>query len=349
MSKKHGKTGTGGKILCICVLGCLLISGLVAIGFMLFTESFKFDNSSTVKHNEYNGENFKFEENEGARLRATYLGRTLYGGGQACRSDFKVEIVKNGVVSEIDDYECAQLEEEYRLVEGDNVFEFRYGKARVSTAVYALSVDGLAIAPTYITHPVDIAASEDKVNRINDGTLSYAEAFSEAAFTGDSQIKALSSYEILGTDRIVAEVGMSYDYMEQHIDEIINKAAGKKYLVTHYGINTISSNAEYNARQIEQYKKLLNKIQDTLPDIQIVVTCVFPVADSIKWSQERFGAIDEFNFMLCKMSMEIGADFISDTRYMNENPSVFGTDGLHLTKNFYTDYWLKNLIMTAGI
>lgn len=49
------------------------------------------------------------------------------------------------------------------------------------------------------------------------------------------------------------------------------------------------------------------------------------------------------------MCMEIGVEYLSDNAYMMEHQDVFGSDGLHLTKEFYTGYWLKNLVTTMGL
>lgn len=72
-------------------------------------------------------------------------------------------------------------------------------------------------APTYEYKAANKDKSVAKVDKIENGNLSYAEALDNVAFTGDSQIAALISYNILEQSNVEALVGASADYMEEKI------------------------------------------------------------------------------------------------------------------------------------
>lgn len=73
-------------------------------------------------------------------------------------------------------------------------------------------------APTYEYKAANKDKSVAKVDKIENGNLSYAEALDNVAFTGDSQIAALISYNILEQSNVEALVGASADYMEENSD-----------------------------------------------------------------------------------------------------------------------------------
>lgn len=93
-------------------------------------------------------------------------------------------------------------------------------------------------APTYEYKAANKDKSVAKVDKIEKGNLSYAEALDNVAFTGDSQIAALISYNILEQSNVEALVGASADYMEEKFRLIVAKATGKDAIVVHYGINS---------------------------------------------------------------------------------------------------------------
>ena len=148
---------------------------------------------------------------------------------------------------------------------------------------------------------------------------------------------------------MVAKVGESLEYMEANMDNIIALGSDKDILIVHYGINSLSTSAIDRAAKVEQYKDLLLRLKNALPNTRIVVSGVFPVADSIYYNQQRFAYINDYNKALFEMCCEIGVEYLSDNEYMTAHQEVFSVDGLHLTKDFYTNYWLRNIILTLGV
>ncbi len=347
----------------------LLAGGVVVICLMLFTSLFAepliapsatepynytnvFEGMTSSNHGAQGTDPYETEgnpESEGV-LSAEYTGGVLYAGGQAIADNFNVKLtMKDGYEKQVRDYTCAQLEPGYRLSEGDNIFEFRYGEMAVNVTVNAVSSRSFPYPPSYILRRVDIEAAQEKINRIDSGALTYEQAFANIAFTGDSQIKALAVDRILTMNRIVAENGESYDYLAAHFDEVVSKALGTDALIVHYGINTLSTSAVERQSRIDQYKGLLLRLKEALPGTRIIVSGVFPVHYSIFGNQDRFMYIIEYDYALLDMCMEIGVEYLSDNAYMMEHQELFSTDGLHLQPQFYSQYWLKNIIMTLGL
>lgn len=348
---KKSNNNYGIKVAMAASLGVLLICGIVAIGILLFSDLFTIEKSSFNK-------NYPVSDNkdslitvdEGSSLVASYDGPQLYTGGQAVRDYFTVELVdKNGNRQTVEDAECDMLSASARLVEGDNDFVFTYKGMKTSVTVKAVNIRTLLYAPDYILTKVDEGQATAKADSILAGEISHNDALADVVFTGDSQIKALTSYEIISPDRVVAKVGESYDYFEQNFNRILEMASGKKAIIVHYGINTLNVSSEVRAQRIAQYKDILTRLKQSLPDLRIIVSGVYPVSNSIVFAQQRFWYINEYDFALCEMCMELGIEYLSDNAYMDAHQEVFSGDGLHLTKQFYTNYWLANAVKVMGL
>lgn len=355
--KKKNTSGYGIKIAMVVGLGTLLICGIVAIALIMFSGLFSINseikNSGEYKYDDiYAGINPKESDGSAgqAKLTARYIGDELYAGGQAIADDFLVEVVyENGDTEEVNDFDSVILQDDFRLAEGENTIEFSYNGLTAAVDVNAVNIRTLPYPPDYVLKAVDAEEAQQKVDMLNNGTLSFADAFSNMSFTGDSQIKALATNGIISMDYIVAENGESYDYFNANMDRVLAQAAGKDAVIVHYGINTLSTSAEDRTARINQYKELLLRVKNTYPDTRVIVSGVFPVCYTIFATQERFEYINDYDFQLCEMCMEIGVEYLSDNAYMMEHQELFGSDGLHLTKEFYTDYWLKNIVTTMGL
>ena len=347
--KKSSKNKNTGKIILLVGYGLLLAAALAFLVMIIISgksDRKDSDNKKTYTH-VYKGPD---EVTDTDRISAKFIGDELYAGGQAVSGDFQVELVHDdGTSYELTEYTCDMFDEGKRLDAGSNNFTFGYGTLTTTITVDAVNPKDYVYPPSYVLNKVDNLAAAEKVAELENGTLSYEDVFSEVVFTGDSQIKALATNGIFTMDRIVAEVGESYDYLEANFDSVVNMALGSDVLVIHYGINTLNASADDRAQRIEQYKDLLLRLKEKLPHVRIIVSGVFPVSDTILSSQERYAYIEEYDFMILEMCMEIGVEYLSDNEYMVQHQEVFSKDGIHLTKEFYTEYWLKNLILTMGI
>lgn len=353
-NKKTDNSNIWSKIAIVVALSIVLVVGIVVIALISFSNLFSGVFPDGKLH--FFGDDYAYNglqvnsPNTADSLSVTYKGDKLYAGGQLIPEDFEVVVrYKDGVTEEITNYESIILDDAYRLVKGNNSIVFYYGNLSATVTLQAEDIESMIYPPNYILHPVNITGSLEKVAKLDKGEITYKDALSKVGFTGDSQIKALSSYGIIPESQIVAKVGESIAYMEANMDKIIALGSDKDVLIVHYGINSLYPSATDRAAKIEHYKNLLLRLKNALPNTRIVVSGVFPVADSIYYNQQRFAYINDYNKALFTMCCEIGVEYLSDNEYMAAHQEVFSGDGLHLTKDFYTNYWLKNMITTLGI
>ena len=352
-SRKKKSRAYRRKIVTVTILGILLAVASCMMCLLLFTDiifSRNTEQDETEPASIIADVSGGISSDEITKIYVTYDGGPVYAGGQAVADYFTVKAQHSDGSEEIvTDYDCRQLSDDYRLSEGENTFEFEYHGKMATIDLNAKDIRTLPYPPDYVTHYVDKEAAEDKAQKLRNGEITFDEAFADVAFTGDSQIVGLISYGLLGEERIVAKIGESYDWFDANFDRVVMAASNCETIVVHYGINTLSSSADERRARIEQYKELLVRLKEALPHLRIIVSGVFPVSFSIFGSQDRFKYISDYDYDLVDMCMEIGVEYLSDNEYMLQHSEVFGQDGLHLTGDFYRNYWMENIIEVMGI
>lgn len=345
-----------GSIVILSCMSIILIGCLVFLYLILGTKIFFKDNNDAAVDGLINqtageivgpGPDFK-----PAEIVATYIGDQAFAGGRVTSDKFVVRLKdEDGKEYELLNYKCSMLDNEnYRLGEGSNTFVFYYNDLSTTVTIEAVNPENYGVyAPSYVLYTANRKNALDKIEAVESGKMTFAEATSNIVFTGDSQIAALRSYRLLDANTVEALVGATADYLEEKFDAVVTKAYGKQALVVHYGINSLSSSAQEREYRISQYRELLLRLKNELPGTRIIVSGVFPVSNTIQFSKPSFGYINNYDFELLKMCMEIDVEYYSNNEYMVAHQEYFSDDGLHLKPSFYSEYWLKDLMMTMGI
>lgn len=347
-----------GSIVILSGMSVMLIGCLVFLYLILGTDLFfKKGDNNTLNVDNIPGETIEMINGPAgdikvAEMTAAYTGDKAFAGGRVTSDSFVVIIKdESGKEYELLNYKCSMLDNEnYRLVEGSNTFVFYYNDMSATATVEAVNPESCGVyAPSYVLYTGNRKSSSDKIEAVKSGKMTLTEAVSDIAFTGDSQIAALVSYRLLTTNTVEALVGASADYLEEKFEAVVTKAYGKQALVVHYGINSLSSSAAEREYRINQYKDLLLRLKKELPGTRIIVSGVFPVSNTIQLVKPSFGYINNYDYELLKMCMEIDVEYYSNNEYMVAHQEYFSDDGLHLKPAFYSEYWLNDLIITMGL
>lgn len=171
--------------------------------------------------------------------------------------------------------------------------------------------------------------------------------FNDCVLLGDSITQGLQLFDVMDPTNIIATKGMNVSEGAKHIEEI--KAKGKKRVIVLLGINDL---ADYN-KSVEyvagKYGDFAKQLSEAMPDANIYVQSVLPVAKSYNNSKTKITneKINQYNTLL-KSEVEGG-----NVHYLDINPSMrdsegylpaeVTSDGLHMKKDYY-GYWM-NVIM----
>lgn len=175
-----------------------------------------------------------------------------------------------------------------------------------------------------------------KPSPIEDGN--FRAAFSDTLIAGDSLVKAISVYNILSENQVIAEVSVGTNHLRKNTGTIV--ARNPRYLVLHYGENELDR-LERAPYFIADYKECLQDLQKRLPNTKIFVDCIWPVMDKAHKSEPYTVNIDEYNKLLKQMCQEVGVTYVDyDPLFRAIGEKYYEPDGIHPKYSFYTEQYL---------
>ncbi len=174
--------------------------------------------------------------------------------------------------------------------------------------------------------------------QLKNGKVTLRQLFSSTFFAGDSLMHGLNSYSILDSSNMSTMINASLYHLQDSIPRIISNNPGN--LVLHYGINMLVNTDSARQSFIELYEALITKLKNDLPDTKIYISGIFNVASSV---QRQYPGIESYNFALSEMCDRLGVIYIDNNPILPGDESYYGGDGIHLSKDFYSDVWLPHL------
>lgn len=173
---------------------------------------------------------------------------------------------------------------------------------------------------------------------IKNGDLTYRKVLSDMLIVGDSLMEGLNTYRVLNSSNMISMVSASLYHLEGNVGKII--ANNPKILVTHYGINNLVDTEGYLNSFILQYERIIVKLKNSLPDTKIYISGIFNVSPSVA---RRYSAIEKYNSRLREMCEKLEVTYLDNSSCLPGDGKFYGSDGIHVSKGFYTDVWLPHL------
>ncbi len=181
---------------------------------------------------------------------------------------------------------------------------------------------------------------------LDNGKTTYRKLFRNVYIVGDSLMNGLEIYDILNSNHLITQVSASFTHLTENTEKIIG--LNPPVLILHYGINMIGTTEGHKNSFISNYTKHIKKLKKELPETRIIISGLFPVDRTIA-KQERFKNIGAYNRALKNMCDKLDVEFLNSTSVLKAHPECYGVDGIHLSKNFYSKYWLRFIVEEKGI
>ncbi len=177
--------------------------------------------------------------------------------------------------------------------------------------------------------------------QIKSGKINFKQELSDTLIVGDSLMNALQLYKIIDESNIISMVSANFNHLEDNYSTIV--ANNPKKLVLHYGINMCEDSDERREAFISQYSAILKRLKKDIPDTVIYISGIFNVSGE---ASERFPCVSAYNDALKSMCKKLGVKFLDNSKCFNGDETYYGTDGIHLKKEFYSEAWIPNLLLT---
>lgn len=173
-------------------------------------------------------------------------------------------------------------------------------------------------------------AEEERKNRPN------AEKYAESIVLGDWTAQGLKDYEVLESSRVAASSeAQVYAPDDTGLTEAVDKAieAQPKKLFLSVGNEDIVAENGDADRFSEDYKAILEKIKEALPDTILYVNSILPAKQQAVAEEPLYGKAPEFNEKLKELCKEEGAVFLDSTSLIKEE--YYTEDERHVSSDYY--------------
>lgn len=196
----------------------------------------------------------------------------------------------------------------------------------------------------------DITAIEEKISLLEqqDGSgeegRSIKERFSGAVVLGDSVAEGFEEYDILNASSVVAEIGVHLDELDGQITKVKELSPGVLFL--YLGMNDVTATNGDVDRFISEYKSVLTRIREEVPDAHIFVNSIFPVQEKALEEEPLLEKIPEYNDALKELCDSETVAFIDNTGLVSEQD--YEQDGIHFKADFYP-VWAEHMAEVASL
>ena len=168
---------------------------------------------------------------------------------------------------------------------------------------------------------------------------------------GNSQAQALSNYGLLKNADFVTRIGLSINHVLQSDTETppIRDLDGKHYQKAVFVFGENELGWPYPQNFVTHYKKVIAKVREMNPGVQIYVQAIFPVSEE-RSEADTNGVTNEnvriFNEAVEKMCEEIDAVFMPTSPAFTDEtgalPAGIASDGVHFGYE-YCKIWAGDL------
>ena len=198
-----------------------------------------------------------------------------------------------------------------------------------------------AKSTTQIEERIKEIKKQERLEAMENGELSVWDQFYDSIIMGDSRIVGLTEYELMSSEHVIAGPGDRIEAILDYLDtlEVLNP----ENLFLCYGLNDVMGYYAQPSEFIDKYSKILNQVQERLPDVHIYINSILPVQDFALYQNAGFSEIGAYNEALQNFCSENGYGFIDNTQIADEHAELYEDDGIHLMKDFY-EYWLMNMV-----
>ena len=196
----------------------------------------------------------------------------------------------------------------------------------------------------------DITAIEEKIRLLEqqDGAgeegRSIKERFAGAVVLGDSVAEGFEEYDILNASSVAAEIGVHLDELDGQIEKVKELSPGILFL--YLGMNDVTATNGDVDRFVSEYKEVLTRIREEVPDAHIFVNSIFPVPKKALEKEPLLEKIPEYNDALKELCDSQTVAFIDNTDLVSDE--YYEEDGIHFKAAFYP-VWAEHMAEVASL
>lgn len=176
--------------------------------------------------------------------------------------------------------------------------------------------------------------------------ITIKQKFQGTVIIGDSITESMIEYGFLGTDVVVAKLGLNIAAADEQIDTAISLYPSTIFMC--FGANDLETYISDADAFIDAYRVQVQKLQTALPDVPIYINGILPIQQSTIDMHPSLGYYPQYNEALQAFCQEMGLTYIDSSFILEGNDDMYEPDGEHVIMRFYPK-WLTNMAEMAGL
>ncbi|MEG0109158.1 MAG: GDSL-type esterase/lipase family protein [Lachnospiraceae bacterium] len=195
----------------------------------------------------------------------------------------------------------------------------------------------------------DIKDFETKIQGLEEKEQEQAnkplnERFAGSVILGDSITQGFSEFEVLDSSIIIADIGVRLTGVEEELSKA--EELNPTYVFLCYGENDVKATKGDTAVFKQQYKNVIERLKQSLPNANIYINSVLPVKQKQIDIEPSYAEVPKYNKTLQELCIEEKVTFIDNTELVQDE--FYESDGIHQMIDYYP-IWAKHMAEVAGI
>ncbi|MFJ7887130.1 GDSL-type esterase/lipase family protein [Lysinibacillus xylanilyticus] len=171
----------------------------------------------------------------------------------------------------------------------------------------------------------------------------YKSIFKNSLFFGDSITEGINYQDLIDDTNVIAEAGkVTVMAIEDDVDKVVERKP--EHIFMSFGINDLLMPMDLEGNHIDNpvrysidnYSKLIQKVKENLPNVNIHILSVTPVTDKAMQEFPQYKHIDEYNEKLKELAKAEKAEYIDLSPIFDKYLDLHDEDGVHFKANYYT-------------
>ncbi|MGE7128981.1 GDSL-type esterase/lipase family protein [Lysinibacillus xylanilyticus] len=171
----------------------------------------------------------------------------------------------------------------------------------------------------------------------------YKSIFKNSLFFGDSITEGINYQDLIDDTNVIAEAGkVTVMAIEDDVDKVVERKP--EHIFMSFGINDLLMPMDLEGNpidnpvrySIDNYSKLMQKVKENLPNVNIHILSVTPVTDKALQEFPQYKHIDEYNEQLKELAKAEKAEYIDLSPIFDKDLDLHDEDGVHFKANYYT-------------
>lgn len=160
----------------------------------------------------------------------------------------------------------------------------------------------------------------------------YKSVYGKSVFFGDSLLIGLS--DVLNESNVISNAGATALFALEEVDKIVSKKPEHVFIML--GSDDLLWPVDNPKKEsLQNYAKLVEKIEGKLPNTKIHVLSVPSVTKEAMNAEPRYQNIPDYNKGLEKMAVTEEIDYIDLSSVFEKNQNLYIEDGIHFKADFY--------------